>query len=151
MKKFILSIAIMLTCISMSFANRPDIINQRAVSSFQSRFHQASDVSWKQTRNYFQATFMMNRQIMFAYYDGQGNLMALTHNMLTSSLPEYLQNQLKKLYTKYWITECFELSNEEGIRYFVEIKNAKETTVLSSDGTDSWQVYTRQKTNLIDF
>ncbi|MEJ0081678.1 MAG: hypothetical protein WDM78_12205 [Puia sp.] len=58
-------------CFSTAFA-KPDSINDRAVASFQKDFHKASDVSWASTSNYVMATFMMDNETQFAYYDFQG-------------------------------------------------------------------------------
>ena len=152
MKKIlIIPITILLALFSMSFAKPDDILNQRAVGSFQTEFKEASSVSWKQNEKFSVATFRLNDQILFAYYDPQGSLIALAHNMLTTSLPEGLGKELRKKYSGYWITDCFQLRDDEGIHYFVRIKNAATAQVLTSDGIESWTIYLRQKANPIDF
>jgi hypothetical protein len=152
MKKIlIIPITILLALFSMSFAKPDDALNQRAVSSFKTEFNEASSVVWKQYEKFCVATFKMNDKIMYAYYDQQGELIALAHNMLPTGLPESLKKELRKKYSAYWITDCFQLHNDEGMHYFVRIKNAETTQVLTSDGVESWNIYLRQKINPIDF
>ena len=88
MKKTILSFAIGLVAFSSAFAKAPDSANDRAIAAFQKDFHKASDVRWDVTSNYVMATFQLDNETQFAYYDFQGNLIGVVHHILTSSLPE---------------------------------------------------------------
>ncbi|HEY4935296.1 MAG TPA: hypothetical protein VII44_01875 [Puia sp.] len=148
MKKVILSIAILLALTGTSFANNTGNINERAIASFQMEFRQASEVEWAVTNDYIMATFQMDKQVLFAYYDFQGNLIGLVHHMLTNCLPVYLQKDIKKHYGNYWVTELFQITGEEGVYYYIQLKNADETIVLSTEGTNIWHRYTlpRNKT-----
>jgi hypothetical protein len=141
MKKTILSIAILLTAFSAAFASPFDSYNKNAVSSFQKDFKSASDVSWSETPRYLRVSFHFEKQNLYAYYDAQGNLVGLVHHMLTTSLPDNLQKQIKKNYSGYWVSELFQVTFDDGAYYFVELKNADQTIVLSTDGSDSWHTY----------
>jgi hypothetical protein len=147
MKKTILSIAIVLALFSTAFANHPDYYNSNAVASFQREFKTASDVSWTVSDKYYRATFHVEKQTYFAYYDFQGNLVGLVHHIMTTSLPAELQKEIKKNYADYWVSELFQVSTDETTHYFVQLKNADETIVLVSDGTNFWHRYAIQKNN----
>jgi hypothetical protein len=138
MKKIILSLTIALALFSTAFANHPGTFTERAAASFKKDFNQASDVSWTETENYVVATFRMERETMFAYYDFQGNLMGLVHHILTSSLPQNLRKDIKKRYGNYWVSELFQITNEDGVYYYIQLKNADETIVLSTEGSNGW-------------
>jgi hypothetical protein len=139
MKKIILSIAIGLAAFSTSVAKAPDNINDRAVAAFQKDFRKASEVHWTATSNYVMATFRMDNETQFAYYDFQGNLIGVVHHMLTSSLPEGLSKDIKKHYSNYWVSELFQITSDEGVYYYIQLKNADETIVLSTEGTNGWR------------
>ena len=145
MKKLILSLAVVLALSSAAFANHPSGETDRAAISFKKEFHKASEVSWAQTNNYLQAQFQLDNEVLFAYYDFQGNLVGVVHNILTSSLPENLQKELKKYYSGYWVSELFQVSNDEGSYYYIQLKNADETIVLSTEGTNVWHRYSMPK------
>jgi hypothetical protein len=141
MKKFILSIAVLLALTCTSFANSPAGINDRVFASFQKEFNRASEVKWAVTNNYVMATFQLDKEILYAYYDFQGNLAGLVHHMLTTNLPADLQKDIRKHYSNYWVSSLFQVTNEEGVSYYIQLKNADETIVLSSDGSNGWHRY----------
>jgi hypothetical protein len=147
MKKTILSIAIVLTLFSTALADSPDRYNKNVVASFQKDFKSASDVSWAETSHYYRVSFHMDRQTLYAYYDYLGNLISVVHHILTTSLPDNLQNDIRCRYANYWVSELFQISLEDGNHYFIQLKNADETIVLTSEGNNGWQEYTRQKNN----
>jgi len=141
MKKIILSIAILLTGFSAALANRPMGIRESTEASFNKEFSKATEVSWSQTQKHIMATFCQDNQVMYAYYDFNGNLMGVVHYMLSSSLPENLQKDIKKHYSDYWVSELFEVNNDEGTRYYIQLNNADGSVVLSSDAGAGWNVY----------
>jgi hypothetical protein len=145
MKKIILSMAIALAFFGSAFAGNTEKTKEPAVASFKNDFRKASDVRWAVTENYVQATFSMDKETLYAYYDFQGNLIGLVHHILTTSLPESLRKDIKKHYGNYWVSELFEVTSEEGVYYYVQLKNADETLVLSTEGTTGWHRYTMPK------
>jgi hypothetical protein len=146
MKKTILSIALGLTLFSTAFAKAPERASSRAIASFTKEFHQASDVIWSSNSNYIMAAFEIDNQTQFAYYDFQGNLVGVVHHILTSSLPEYLSSDIKKNYANYWVSELFQVTTDQGVSYYIQLKNADETIVLSTEDTGSWHLYSAPKT-----
>ena len=144
MKKIILSLAIGLAVFTTAFA-KPDSINDRAVAAFQKDFHKASDVSWASTSNYVMATFMMDNETQIAYYDFQGNLIGVVHHMLTSDLPADLSKDIKKRYSNYWVSELFQITTDEGVYYYIRLKNADETIALTTEGGNGWHRFALPK------
>jgi hypothetical protein len=147
MKKIILSIAILLALTGSSFAKTTGKINERVIASFKNDFNQATEVKWEVTSSYIMATFQLDKDILYAYYDFQGTLIGLVHNILTSSLPAHLQKDIKKHYAKYWVSELFQVTSEDGVYYYIQLKNADETIVLSTEGTTDWHRYALPKNN----
>jgi hypothetical protein len=145
MKKTILSIVIGLALFSTAYAKAPEKTTARAIASFMKEFHKASDVSWSANNNYIMASFELDNQTQYAYYDYQGNLVGVVHHMLTSSLPDDLSSDIRKNYSGYWVTELFQVSSEQGDAYYIQLKNGDETIVLSTEGTGSWHLYSVPK------
>ncbi len=145
MKKIILSLAVVLALFSTAFAKSPSVNTERAALSFSKDFHKVSDVKWEETNNFVLATFLQDKETFFAYYDFQGNLIGVVHHMLTSSLPVILQKDIKKHYASYWVTKLFQVNSEDGIYYYIQLKNADETIVLSTEGSNSWHRYAMPK------
>ncbi|MBA2330558.1 MAG: hypothetical protein H0V91_13180 [Flavisolibacter sp.] len=136
---------IILTVISSFFtkdsAATECIIDCKVLQSFESQFTNAKEVDWSITSNIYKAQFALDGQYINAFFSADGELVAMTKNVSVNQLPLMLQTELKKQTAKYWITELFELSNEEGTSYYVTLENADEKVVLHSVSNKNWNKY----------
>jgi hypothetical protein len=149
MKKIILSAAIMLALFSAAFANYPDKVTDRATASFHKDFIKASALHSEVINNHVRVMFQENNETRYAYYDFQGNLVGVVQHMLTSSLPEDLQREIRKNYSNYWVTELFQVSTPDCVSYYIQLTNADETIVLNSEDGYGWHRYmTKKSANL---
>jgi len=147
MKKTILTISMMLAVALTTtsvFANDGNE-SSKAQTSFGNNFTSAHNVSWQTEKNFAKATFTMSNQVMFAYYNEDGDLMAVVRNILSEQLPINLQTELKKKYIDRWISDLFEMASEGQTSYFVTVENADETITLKSTDFNSWSVYKKVK------
>ncbi len=67
--------------------------------------------------------------------------MAMTRNITTSQLPIALQTTIKNEYTAFWISDLFEIANEEGTSYYITLENADTKLVLKSTNNAAWSKY----------
>ena len=150
MKNTILTVAVMLTMgLTGAFANISEEINQRAIASFNKDFVSASSVTWEQRKDFAKATFKLNGHVMFAYYNADGELMAVVRNILSDQLPIRLMTEVKKKYSDHWISDLFEIATADQTFYYLTIENSDEKVVLKSDGFGQWTVYKREKKNYV--
>jgi hypothetical protein len=145
MKKIFLSAAVMLTLFSAAFANYPDKVTDRASASFHKDFIKVATLHSEVINNHVRFTFQENNETRYAYYDFQGNLIGVVQHILTSSLPEDLQKEIRKHYSNFWVTELFQVTNENGVSYYIQLTNAEETVVLNSEDGFGWQRYMSKK------
>lgn len=147
MKKFLLSIATVLMMGAGAFAAKNDdgIANQQAVRSFKKDFINAKNTVWEQKDNLTKATFSLNGQILFAYYNSNGELQAVVRNILSDQLPINLLSSLKNEYNDCWISDLFEMASNDQTTYYVTLETGEKKVVLRSQGTDSWEVYSKEK------
>lgn len=136
------------TLLTSAFANKTNGVNEKAVSSFRNEFKQAEEVKWEAGKDLAKVTFKLNDQVMFAYYSDNGELVALTRNILSSQLPIHLMTSLSKNFEGYWISDLFEVSATESRSYYVTIENADYTLVLKSEDAGAWQLYKKTKKNI---
>jgi hypothetical protein len=141
-----ITMALLLTLgISYGFANPsagPVRSNDEISIAFSKSFRHAQIISKEMYKTYTKFTFRMNDMVMFAYYSYSGELLAVTRNILSTQLPIDLLVDLKTGYSKYWITELFELSGDGRDSYYVTLENADIKIVLRSTG-DNWEVYSK--------
>jgi hypothetical protein len=114
------------------------------LQSFQSSFAGATEISWKQVGVLYKATFALNGQYTSAFYNTEGDLMAVTQNMSLTQLPKALQVNLKKELENSWITDLFVVNIEGENTYYVLIENADSKILLKSAGT-KWVTYQKDQ------
>jgi hypothetical protein len=142
MKKTFLSIALLIAIgISATFANDNDGITKSVKLSFSRDFSNATNISWQRKTKMIKATFSLNDQILFAYYEPTGILVAVSKNITSENLPISLQAELKNSYDSYWISDLFENASKEDTDYYVTLENADKKLILQSSGTDGWVVF----------
>jgi hypothetical protein len=148
MKQVFLSIAtVLMMGVSVFAANKNDdgVANQYAVRAFKKDFAAASNIVWEQKNAYTKATFSLNGQVLFAYYNNNGELQAVVRNIVSDQLPINLLASLKREYNDCWITDLFEVASDDQTSYYVTLETSEKKIVLKSQGTDGWQVFSKQK------
>lgn len=145
MKKIIMLALVLTTIVTASFSRNMDAVNQKVLSSFSKSFHNAEDVRWEVRKEMYKVAFKINGQIMFAYYNPDGEQIALTRNILPEQLPLNLAVELKSMYNQYWLTDLFEVALQDETSYYATIENATHITVLKADGTIGWMVFSKEK------
>ena len=147
MTKISLSIAIVLMMGLSAFAAKNDEsdVNKEAVRSFHKEFANARNVKWEQKVGYVRVEFTLNDQVLFAYYNNDGEMTAIVRNIVSDQLPISLLTALKRDYTSFWISDLFEVASDDQTNYYVTLENADKKIVLRSNGIDSWDVYSKTK------
>jgi hypothetical protein len=116
----------------------------KVLNAFKTEFNTAKEVEWTVGSNYYKAAFVYNEKHVFAYYNEEGELLGLTRYLSSDDLPLNLQNNLKKSYSKYWISDLFEVAKSDGTVYYITLEDADTKIVLKASAESDWSVY--QKT-----
>lgn len=144
MKRILVTLTVVLSLISMSSFANEEKVNSRVLESFKSNFKTATEVDWTVSENFYKADFSLNGQYVAAFYDESGQLVALTRNISSTQLPISLQTNLKKDHEGYWISDLFEVANEQGTTYYVTLENGDTKLVLKSAGSN-WTSFQKQR------
>jgi len=139
MKKIMMMLALL--TLTASFAFGGERINKAALSAFQSEFVGATDVTWTTSRDYYEVMFTFNGQKLFAFYNNDGEFMAVTHFISSVQLPHHLAKTLKRSLDKYWISDLFEIGNDDTTSYYVTLENSDRKIVLRSTDGSNWTFY----------
>ena len=147
MKKILLSIATVLMIGASAFAsgNNDGAANQTAVRNFKKDFATATNIIWEQKDALTKATFTLNGQIMFAYYNTNGDLQAVVRNITSDQLPINLLASLRNEYNDCWITDLFEMASNDETTYYVTLETSEKKIVLRSSGLGTWEVYSKER------
>jgi hypothetical protein len=145
MKKIIM-LALVLTITAVTaFSRNADAINHKVLSTFSRTFAKAEDVRWELKKDLYKATFKVNGQTMFAYYNQSGEEVAITRNIHLSQLPLTLANALQEGYNQYWLTELFEVSSNGATAYYATVQSTTHITVLKAEPSEGWMVFKKDK------
>jgi hypothetical protein len=126
-----------------SYAETPEA-TPGVIKLFNNKFYTATDVNWSTNQGMYVVDFVTNDHHATAYYDNNGELIAVIRNISSDELPMALQNKLKKNYNGYWITNLIEATNEEGTSYYVTLENADHMITLESTPT-GWSTFLKSK------
>lgn len=136
---------------SASFANssNPKPVEPRVapsvIKSFNKTFTTAQEADWTIQDNFYKVDFAMSGQYVTAFYGTDGSLLGLTRNISSLQLPLALQTELKKDYQDFWITDLFEVANNEGTSYYVTLENSETKIILKGTAADSWSTYQKSR------
>ena len=145
MKKIIM-LAIVLTTITLSgFANNTYGVNKKVLSSFNKSFHSVEDVRWELRDNLYKVSFYTDGKKMFAYYNADGDQIAITRNIHTDQLPLTLSSELKEKFAENWLTDLFEISANGETAYYATIESATHVTILKAEGASGWATFKKDK------
>jgi hypothetical protein len=144
MKKILFVMGLVMT-MGVVQAYPSEKVSPKVLASFKSEFSTAQDVQWETGSNYFRAAFSLNDQRAFAYYNLDGELMSVARYISSLQLPVNLFTNLKNDYGKYWISDLFEVSNSEGLHYYVTLETADTKIMMRSSNGGSWSIYNKNK------
>ena len=144
MKKIVFAMGFLMI-MGVSWAYPSEKVSQKVLASFKTEFTTAQNVEWETGSNYFRAAFTMNEQRIFAFYNVGGELLSIARYISSIQLPINLYTDLKNDYSKYWISDLFEVSNSEGLHYYVTLETADTKLVMHSSNGGSWSTYSKNK------
>ena len=131
--------------VSVCSAYPSERVSPKVLASFKTEFLTAENVEWETGTNYFRAAFSMNGQRVFAFYSVGGELISIARYISSLLLPINLFGSLKNDYSKYWISDLFEVSNSDGLHYYVTLETADTRLLVRSSNGGDWSTYSKHK------
>ena len=145
MKKIMLVLGLMLSiAVTSAFASEVEI-SSKVLNAFKKEFSTAQEVKWLEIDNYYRASFKYNEQNIFAYYTLDGELKAVTRYISSLQLPINLLADLKNDFSEYWVTDLFELNNNEGTHYYITLEDADTVVKMVSSNSGEWRTLSKKR------
>ncbi len=145
MKPLFILLTVIASLFTKTSSANDDVTNTAVLKSFQSSFANAKEIDWSLTKSFYKASFTLDGLHINAYYNSDGSLMAMTRNITSSQLPIALQTIIKKEYSAFWISDLFEIANEEGTSYYITLENADTKLVLKSTNNSAWSKFQKKQ------
>lgn len=126
-----------------SACNNEDSLNKKIETAFKNAFTGAKYIHVEKQKDLVKISFMQEEQKMFAYYSGDGELVALGHNITVQQLPLSASSRLKEKAENKFLTELFEVSQNGETNYYATIDDGEWSTIFIADGAGKWVVFKR--------
>jgi hypothetical protein len=139
MKKFMTAIAFVIVSITSSFAGGNDI-SKSAQSTFTATYAKATHIVWEKTDSYYKVSFQLNGQALSALLSYQGEIIAVSRNIVSYELPILLQSSLDIDLSSSWITGLAEYAVDNRTVYYATVENARQTIIFESTGDYGWTI-----------
>src|SRR6185436_18299744 len=108
-----------------AFAGEKEV-GKRVLKAFEKDFIGAVNVQWYAYDEYVRVDFTFNNVPLIACYNLDGERLALVRNVLFTSLPLSLQFDLGKKFKTYWVSQLYELVNNDGTQYRLTLESADQ-------------------------
>ena len=146
MKPLFIAFALMASVVTTSSFAADPAVAPVVLKSFETQFVQAKEVAWSYTSGLYKAQFFLNNQQVIAYYNGDGEMVAVTRNINSLQLPLALQASLKAACAdNQWISNLFEVTAEDGVHYYATLETADSKVVLKGSPAANWTTYQKAK------
>ena len=135
--------------------NGPESV--QAENNFNADFMGATNVNWKRTDNFYEATFVWNGKAETAFYDFDAKLVSTTQHVDFSAVPVQAQKEIKKRYKDYTIGAVIFLDDNEynetattlygdqsanEDNWFVELSKNNKTEIVRVDSQGALHAFT---------
>jgi hypothetical protein len=139
MKKVLMTLAIAISSL-VAFAGEENV-SKDVLSAFNKEFNGAKEVKWTTSPDFYKAVFMLNEQYITAFYNKEGEFLGMTRNISSLNLPLKLQAKIRSDYAEFWISDLFELSDNDGTHYYITVENADSKILLKSSDNTDWNIF----------
>jgi hypothetical protein len=148
-KQILIGLFLLIAGMSTTFANGEENVNVQVLNSFKKDFTAAQNVQWSNGKDFAKATFTLDQHVVYAYYTEKGELLGVTRNITSSQLPMNLLSDVKRSYSQYWIADLFEMAANNETVYYITLESGNQKVVLKSAGGNGWEVYKKEKKEIL--
>ena len=145
MKKVSIIAFMVITIASSAFAG-DNTLGFKGADAFKKSFPQASEVSYTVKKDFTEVNFTWHGLKLQAFFDRQGNYIALSRDISVKDLPLSYVININKQYKDFEITEAIEFDHSEnGLSYYVTVVKEDRKYVLNVATDGSISVFKKMK------
>lgn len=138
MKHILFAVAFFASIVTKSNATDTPIPSP-VLYSFYGSFANAQDVSWEQNGRLTVASFTLQGQKKFAYFNEAARLVIVAEPITVNELPADLQASLRDNYGRYTVSDAFKLKSAHVTTYSIVLVSVWEKLFLRNSN-DGWEV-----------
>ncbi|GAB3015781.1 hypothetical protein GCM10027051_19740 [Niabella terrae] len=145
MKTFILAAAILFTvnASAADIASIPE--NKKVVETFKELYKDVSNVTWTETKNYFEAYFTDGNIKTRVLFDTKGHVVQTIRYYKESNLPTKVRYHINKTYKGKEIWGVTEVTNNKGTNFRIVLKDAQNWYHVNADSYSNSETVKKYK------
>jgi hypothetical protein len=123
-------------------------VSSSVTSQFNANFADAKNVTWIVNKNFQKAEFIMNGVKTTAFYNLQGEFVALTENVSAAAIPAKTKLEIANLYKGYEVNEVIVVQNNTDLNpdadetaYFVDLRSDSKEVLVKINQDLHTEVY----------
>lgn len=148
MKKILFSGAVLAYCLLVTISSNAQSIDipTDVQKAFDEHFKNATVARWVPIQDSYVATFTQGQGYKDAYFTTDGEFKGVGRYISIDLLPITAQEKLNESYSSYELSQLYQFDAvDNGISFYVVLKNAKNELVLKMDGVGDVSYSKRNK------
>ena len=135
MKKILVILVLLVATISNTLQAANDKnVSKQVQDALAREFAGASYVQWEayRSKDIYQASFILNQQRLFAFFDGQGKLLSTGRYIPANNLPILVSKSIDTKFSGYQVKEAMEYTDDNETVYAIVLENEKKSIVANA-------------------
>ncbi|AXY76461.1 hypothetical protein D3H65_21760 [Paraflavitalea soli] len=151
MKKFFISLLMLISV--FSYAATPDKgekVSAHIQAALEKEFKGAQYIVWQSLKGHqlFHAKFIYNNEQVNAFFEEDGNLLAIGRYIAPASLPLAITKSINSKYAEYELKDVIEYSKSGETSYVISLENEKTRMVVEAYNNGNTYLFKKEKKNL---
>src|ERR1700741_4508320 len=129
MKKMFLILALVAGAITQTVSAADEKVSPRVAQALVKEFSGAKSIHWQafKGKDIYQASFILNHQRLFAFFNSDGELLSTGRYIAESNLPILVSKTLASRFADFEVKEVVEYTREGDTQYALVLENSKKT------------------------
>lgn len=148
MKKFFVSLLMVISV--YSFANTPgsgDKVSAHIKAALEKEFAGAQYIVWQSLKDHqiYHAKFLYNNEQLNAFFEQDGNLLAIGRFITPVALPLIITKNLTNRYGSFQVKDAVEYTRSGETSYLVTLENEQSRIVVEAYDSGNLYVFKKEK------
>ncbi len=142
-----LILVLVASAITQTVSAADDKVSPRLSQALVKEFSGAKAIHWQafKGRDIYQASFILNHQRLFAYFNGEGELISVGRYVDLNTLPILVSKSIADRFGDFEVKEVVEYTRDGSTQYALVLENSKKTIMANAYSDGGIAIVKKQK------
>ena len=142
-----LILVLVASAITQTVSAADDKVSPRLTQALVKEFSGAKAIHWQvfKGRDIYQASFILNHQRLFAYFNGDGELVSVGRYVDLNALPILVNKALADRFEDFEVKEVVEYTRDGSTQYALVLENSKKRIMANAYSDGGIAIVKKQK------